>query len=258
MPRYRLDIEYFGPFFKGFQRQKDLLTVQGALEHIIHLMTQERVTLMAAGRTDSGVHAINQVVHFDLCKVIDDGRFLKGLNHYINITFKTDYLLPLWIKKLITVDDSFHARFSARKRRYLYKIIPAHLKSTHHYMRVLEYIKPLDLSLMTQGAQMFVGHHNFDAFRSKECQSRSPLKTIDLFEIKQVGEEIHIWVEARSFLHHQVRLMVGALLDVASKRFPMDIIQEMLMFPPTIRHTTMAPAHGLYFYECAYVETGIH
>lgn len=253
MPRYRLDIEYFGPFFKGFQRQKDTLSVQGALEHIIFLMTQEQVTLMAAGRTDSGVHAINQVVHFDLCKVIDEKRFLKGLNHYINITFKTDHLLPLWIKKLTIVHDSFHARFSACKRQYLYKIIPASLRSINYYMRAFECTKPLDLPLMIQGSQMFIGHHNFDAFRSKECQSRSSFKTIDVFNITSINEEIHIWVEARSFLHHQVRLMVGALLDVGSKRFPISIIQDMLISPPSIRETTMAPAHGLYFYDVVYV-----
>ena len=205
MARYRLTLEYDGGELVGWQRQENGPSVQGAIEDAIEKFSSERVVVHGAGRTDAGVHALGQVAHFDLQKAFPPDTVRDALNHFLRPA-------AIAVLEAVAAGPAFHARFSAINRHYLYRILirrpPPVLERGH----VWHVVHALDADAMDRAAQSLVGSHDFTTFRAAECQAKSPLKTLDRFDVRKVGDEIHIAAAARSFLHHQVRSMVGSLV----------------------------------------------
>ena len=240
MPRYRLTLEYGGGPFKGFQAQDELLSVQGVLEAAILGFCGETLRVHAAGRTDTGVHATGQVVSFDLekawpAKVVRDALNAHLVPH------------PVTVLEAAEVDPEFHARFSAKGRRYLYRILDRRPPPAIERARVWWVKTPLDVEAMHAAAQRLVGTHDFTTFRDMQCQSKSPLKTLDLATVARVGDEVHLSFAARSFLHRQVRSMSGSLVEVGAGRWSEDDLVAALEAKDRKRCGQVAPAHGLYF-----------
>ena len=245
MTRWRLTVEYDGGPFMGWQRQDHGPSVQEALEQALFRMTGELATLHAAGRTDAGVHALAMTAHVDVVKHVTEHRLREGLNALVRPQ-------PVSVIEVQPVADDWHARFSCIGRRYLYRILnrrppPALLRGKVWHVPVR-----LDAAAMTEGATHLVGHHDFTTFRSVACQSQSPVKTLDSLTVEQVGEEIHIRAAARSFLHHQVRSMVGCLALVGRGRWGADDVRSALEAKDRQALGLNAPPEGLYFVEAVY------
>ncbi len=204
MTRWRLTIEYDGGPFMGWQRQDHGPSVQQTLEEALEQMTGETVTFTASGRTDAGVHALAMPAHVDLAKSLTPHRLREGLNALVRPQ-------PVSVLDVAEVADDWHARFSCVGRRYLYRILSRRAPPALDRGRVWHVAVPLDVEAMQEGATMLVGRHDFTTFRSVHCQSDSPVKTLDRLEVSRSGDEILIEAAARSFLHHQVRSMVGCL-----------------------------------------------
>ncbi|ODT83189.1 MAG: tRNA pseudouridine(38-40) synthase TruA [Pelagibacterium sp. SCN 64-44] len=239
MPRYRLTIEYDGTPFSGWQRQADRPSVQQAVERAIHAMSGETVTLQAAGRTDAGVHALGQVVHFDLSRTWDGFRIREALNYHL----RPD---PVAVLSAEAVGADFEARFSARARHYEYRILnrraPAVLERNHVWHVPME----LDAEAMDYAAGLILGLHDFTTFRSSECQAKSPLRTLDVFQVRREIEHVVVTASARSFLHHQVRSMVGSLKLVGEGKWSPADFRAALDARDRRRCGAMAPAAGLF------------
>ncbi len=247
MPRFKLTIEYDGTGLAGWQRQKDCPTIQGYIESAVEKLTGVFCEVIAAGRTDAGVHACAQVAHVDI------GRDITGYNvlHAINY-----HLSPLTAQIVVIaagqVDENFHARFSAAGRKYFYRIInrPARLALfAGHAWHVPE---PLDDIAMHKAAQLFVGTHDFTTFRSTQCQSKSAIKTLDRLDVKRSGEEVHVFAEARSFLHNQIRNMTGTLRLIGNGKWTQDTLLEALAAKDRTKGGETAPPQGLYLEEVSY------
>ncbi|HVL78877.1 MAG TPA: tRNA pseudouridine(38-40) synthase TruA, partial [Sphingomicrobium sp.] len=204
MTRWRLTIEYDGRPFMGWQRQEHGPSVQQRLEEALHRMTGELASVHAAGRTDAGVHALAMAAHADVEKSLTEHRLREGLNALV----RPD---PIAVLAAEPVAEDWHARFSCTGRRYLYRILNRRAPAALDRGRVWHVPVPLDAEAMAKGAAILVGRHDFTTFRSAHCQSDSPVKTLDRLEVSREGEEIRIEAAARSFLHHQVRSMVGCL-----------------------------------------------
>ena len=204
MLRYRITIEYDGTPFVGWQRQAEGLSIQGLLEDAIRKFTGETVGVRGAGRTDAGVHALGQVAHFDLAKDWAATRVRDAMNFHLRPH-------PIGIVASEAVDATFDARFSAVKRHYRYRLLTRRAPPILDKNRVWWTMRDLDAEAMNDAAQALVGKHDFTTFRAAQCQAQSPVKTLDVFDIRRFGEEIVCEVSARSFLHHQVRSMVGSL-----------------------------------------------
>lgn len=245
MPRYRLLIEYDGGPFQGWQAQDEGRSVQGALERAVQAFSGETVRLSAAGRTDSGVHATGQVAHFDLERAWPAETVRNALNAHL----RPD---PVVVLDAAEADPEFHARFSATGRRYLYRILNRPSPPALEKGRVWHVRKPLDVEAMTAAAQVLVGLHDFTTFRDAACQSKSPVKTLDLAEIERDGQEVRLRFAARSFLHRQVRSMTGALVEAGLGRITPDDVREILEACDRSRCPTVAPADGLYLTGVAY------
>ncbi len=247
MPRWKLTLEYDGRGLVGWQRQKEGLSVQGALESAVEKFSGERVTVCGAGRTDAGVHALGQVAHFDLAREAPLDVVRSALNHYLR---------PQAIAVLAaeTVPDSFDARLSARYRHYRYRILNRRAPAALERGRVWQVSPPLDSEAMREGAAHLVGRHDFSTFRGSLCQAKSPLKTLDLFEVARCGEEIRVEARARSFLHHQVRNMVGTLKLVGLGRWKPEDVARALAARDRRAGGPTAPAEGLYLVEVGYRE----
>ena len=239
MPRYRLDIEYDGGPFRGFQAQENLPTVQGAIEEAVFRFCGERLRLHAAGRTDTGVHATHQVIHFDLSRDWKPDVVRDALNAHL-------VPAPISILKADLAPADFHARCSARGRRYLYRVLDRKPPPAIEKGRVFWVRTPLDADAMAVAAQRLLGTHDFTTFRDLACQAKSPIKTLDLATVERVGEEVHCRFAARSFLHRQVRSMVGALVEVGSGRWTHDGITAALEARDRRACAPVAPSHGLY------------
>lgn len=239
MPRYRLDIEYDGGPFRGFQAQENLPTVQGAIEDAVFGFCGERLRLHAAGRTDTGVHATHQTIHFDLTKDWKPDVVRDALNAHLVPN-------PISILKAEVAAPDFHARFSARGRRYLYRVLDRKPPPAIEKGRVFWVRTPLDAALMGEAAKRLLGTHDFTTFRDLACQAKSPVKTLDLATVERVGEEVHCRFAARSFLHRQVRSMVGALVEVGSGRWAAEDITRALEARDRKACAPVAPSHGLY------------
>ena len=245
MTRWRLTIEYDGGPFMGWQRQDNGPSVQGQIEGAIFRMTGERVAVHGAGRTDSGVHALAMEAHVDIAKPFTPHRLRDGLNALV----RPD---PISILAAEPVADDWHARFSCIGRAYEYRILNRRAPAAVERGKVWHIPSPLDLDAMAQGAAMLVGNHDFTTFRSVQCQSKSPLKTLDGLEIVRAGECIRIAAEARSFLHHQVRSMVGCLAMVGRGQWAPADIKAALDARDRAALGLNAPPEGLYFVAAIY------
>ena len=245
MTRWRLTVEYDGGPFMGWQRQNHGPSVQQTLEEALERMTGERAAFTAAGRTDAGVHALAMPVHVDVAKPLTPHRLREGLNALVRPQ-------PVSVLDVEEVADDWHARFSCVGRRYLYRILNRRAPAALNRGRVWHIAVPLDVEAMQQGAAMLVGRHDFTTFRSAHCQSDSPVKTLDRLEVCREGEEIHVEAAARSFLHHQVRSMVGCLALVGRGQWTPHDMRKALEARDRAALGLNAPPHGLYFVGAEY------
>lgn len=251
MPRYALSIEYDGTDFVGWQRQANGPSVQAALEDAIFAFCGERVTVTGAGRTDSGVHALGQVCHIDLAKEHPVRTIANAVNFHLKPA-------PVAVTAVQVAEADFHARFSATSRHYLYRILNRPGPPTLDRDRVWHVPATLRAAAMHRAAQSFVGRHDFTTFRDAQCQALSPLKTLDAIKVARAGEEIRITVSARSFLHHQVRSMVGTLKLVGEAKWPESSVAEALAARDRRRCGPTAPAAGLYLVRVGYEPRAHH
>jgi tRNA pseudouridine38-40 synthase len=245
MPRYKLLIEYDGGPYRGWQYQAEGPTVQGAIESAIEKFDGRRVTIQGAGRTDAGVHALGQVAHVDLQSDHDGGTVRDALNFYLRPE-------PIAILAAERVGDDFNARFSATKRHYLYRIVNRRPDLTLDLPRAWRVARPLDVAAMREGARRLVGHHDFTTFRSTECQAKSPVKTLDQLDIETEGWNVNVVVSARSFLHNQVRSMVGSLVHVGEGKWSPDDLAAVLAARDRAACGQVAPPQGLYLVKVDY------
>ena len=239
MIRYKLTIEYDGSRFHGFQIQDHFPTIQGELEKALLRLTFTPIRIYGAGRTDQGVHAFGQVAHLDLEKEWEPLKLKFGLNHYLRKT-------QISVVDAEKVDDNFHARFGAKEKQYLYRIINRQAHLTLDKDRAWHVGYMLDEEIMHKGAQLLVGQHDFSSFRDSDCQAKSPFKTITKANVTKQGEEIRIIFEGKSFLHHQVRNMVGTLKLLGHGRFSLNDIKEILSAKDRTKAGPTAPPEGLY------------
>ena len=245
MTRWRLTIEYDGGPFMGWQRQDHGPSVQQALEEAIHRMTRELATIHAAGRTDAGVHALAMTAHVDIAKNLTEHRLREGVNALVRPQ-------PVSVLAASQVADDWHARFSCVERRYLYRILNRRAPPALDARRVWHVAVPLDVEAMREGAAMLVGRHDFTTFRSVHCQSDNPVKTLDRLDVRRESEEIHVEASARSFLHHQVRSMVGCLALVGRGQWSPEDMRKALEARDRAALGLNAPPHGLYFVGASY------
>jgi len=245
MPRYKLTIEYDGTPFVGWQVQNNGVSIQGVIADAVAAFTGERTALQGAGRTDAGVHALGQVAHVDLRKDWDVDNVRDALNFHIRPQ-------PVAVLAVERVSDTFDARFSATKRHYLYRIVNRRADLTLEQNRAWRVPRPLDSEAMHAAAQNLVGRHDFTTFRAAECQAKSPVKTLDRLDVSRDGEEIRIAASARSFLHHQVRSMVGSLVHVGEGKWSADDLAAALAARDRTRCGQVAPPHGLYLVRVEY------
>ena len=245
MTRWKLTIEYDGGPFMGWQRQDHGPSVQQALEEALHRMTGELATVTAAGRTDAGVHALAMSAHVDLARTLTPHRLREGLNALVRPQ-------PVSVREVEPVADDWHARFSCTGRRYLYRILNRRAPPALDRGRVWHIAEPLDAGAMSEGAAHLIGRHDFTTFRSAHCQSDSPVKTLDELAVTRIGDEIEIAAAARSFLHHQVRSMVGCLALVGRGQWTPDDMRKALEAADRSALGLNAPPHGLYFVEAIY------
>jgi len=245
MPRYKLIVEYDGAPFAGWQIQADQLTVQGVLTAAVEALSGERALVQGAGRTDAGVHARGQVAHVDLGKEWDADTVRDALNAHLRP-------YPVAVLSAEQVADDFNARTSAIKRRYLYRIINRRADLTLEAGRAWRVARPIDSAAMHAAAQHLVGRHDFTTFRSTECQAKSPLKTLDVLSVARDGDEVNVTAIARSFLHNQVRSMVGSLVAVGEGKWRSDDLAKALAARDRTACGTVAPPDGLYLMEVEY------
>ncbi|MEM8730466.1 MAG: tRNA pseudouridine(38-40) synthase TruA [Pseudomonadota bacterium] len=249
MPRYALKVEYHGGPFAGWQRQKDQPSVQGAIEAALARLEPRAHTIAAAGRTDAGVHALGQVAHADMARDWDPFRLCEALNHHL----KPD---PVAITACARVAEDWHARFSARERRYLFRILVRRAPATHVAGLVWQIKHPLDLAAMQAAADRLLGRHDFTTFRSSICQAESPVKTLDRLEVSATdglwGREIVFDVRARSFLHNQVRSFVGTLERVGAGAWDADDVTRALTARDRAACGPVCPPDGLYLAAVRY------
>jgi len=243
--RWRLTIEYDGGPFMGWQRQDHGPSVQQTLEEALQRMTGEQAQFIAAGRTDAGVHALAMSAHVDVERDMTPHRLREGLNALVRPH-------PISVLEVEPVADDWHARFSCTGRRYLYRILARRAPPALDAGRVWHIPARLDVEQMRDGAAHLIGRHDFTTFRSAQCQSDSPVKTLDRLEVAQAGEEIRVVAAARSFLHHQVRSMVGCLALVGRGQWQPDDMRKALVAADRSALGFNAPPHGLYFVAAVY------
>jgi tRNA pseudouridine38-40 synthase len=238
MTRYRLTVEYDGGPYKGFQAQADLPTVQGEIERAVLAFSGEAPRIHAAGRTDTGVHASGQVIHLDLARDWRAAVVMNAVNAHLHPA-------PISVLACEAVSAAFHARFSAVGRRYLYRILNRPGPPALERGRVWHVRAPLDAGAMHDAAQRLVGLHDFTTFRDAACQAKSPVKTLDLAVVARSGEDLAMSFAARSFLHRQVRSMVGSLAEVGRGAWTADDLAAALAARDRAACGPVAPAQGL-------------
>lgn len=245
MPRYKLTIEYDGAPFRGWQVQERDLTVQGVLEQAAKALSGEDVLVHGAGRTDAGVHAKGQVAHLDFSKAFRTDQVRDAMNAHLRPH-------PVGVLSAEVVAADFEARFSAIKRHYLYRIVNRRADLALDLGHAWRVPKPLDADAMHHAAQRLLGKHDFTTFRATECQAKSPEKTLDQFDVARDGENVNVIVSARSFLHHQVRSMVGSLVWVGEGRWSADDLERALDAKDRTACGPVAPPDGLYLMRVDY------
>lgn len=246
MTRYRLTIEYDGRPFVGWQRQANGPSVQGALEEAVYAITGETAAVHGAGRTDAGVHALAMVAHVDIAKALAPFRLTQALNAHLRPA-------PVVVLACTPVEAGFHARFDCVRRHYRYEIVNRRADLTLLKGLAWRVTSPLDEAAMHNAAQRLVGRHDFSTFRSAACQSASPVKTLERLDVSRHGDQVHIIAAARSFLHHQVRSMVGCLKFVGAGHWSADDLQAALEARNRRALALNAPPDGLYFLGADYV-----
>lgn len=247
MPRFRMVVEYDGAPYVGWQRQDNGHSVQGAIEKAIFSMTGERLSLKAAGRTDSGVHAFGQVCHADLTKRWKAATLMNAVNAHLAMDEERIAIL-----EAEEMPDTFDARFSATKRHYLYRIINRLAPIAIEAERAWHVKKPLDHERMHDAAQMLVGHHDFTTFRSSHCQAKNPNRTIERLDVTRNGELIEIRASAQSFLHNQIRSFAGTLKLAGEGKWSPEDVRDALEARDRTRCGPVAPPHGLFFMKVEY------
>lgn len=245
MPRWKFTIEYDGRPFIGWQRQDNGPSVQAALEQAILKLTTEEVTVAAAGRTDAGVHANGQVAHADISKHFDPFRMQEALNAHLRPH-------PVSILSAEPASDTFHARFDATARHYIYRIVNRRSPLTFDAGLAWQVAADLDTGAMQEASQHLVGHHDFTTFRAAECQAKSPMKTLDAFNVSKNGDMMEVRASARSFLHHQVRSMVGSLKLVGTGKWKPADLRQALEARDRKACGPVAPPDGLYLVRVDY------
>ncbi len=247
MQRWKLTLEYDGGPFVGWQRQDTGRTVQQSLEEAARILCGVETLVQGAGRTDSGVHALGQVAHFDTEKDLRADQVRDALNYHL----RPD---PITILEAEPVSEDFHARFYANGRVYLYRILNRRPPPALDAGKVWHNRRPLDAEAMHAAAQVLVGNHDFTSFRSADCQAESPVKTLDKVRVRQAGEEIHVDVAARSFLHNQVRIIVGTLELVGRGKWRSRDVENALKAQDRAAAGPTAPPEGLYLVSVKYPE----
>lgn len=249
MPRYALLIEYHGAPFVGWQRQNDHSSVQGAVEAALAKLEPRIHNIAAAGRTDAGVHATGQVAHCDLERDWDPFRLSEAINYHLKPA-------PVAVVDCAIVADDWHARFDARERQYLFRLVARRAPLTSEAGQFWQVKQQLDVAAMQVGADQLIGHHDFTTFRSSICQAKSPLKTLDELRIEEVkrqhGTEYRIHVRARSFLHNQVRSFVGTLERVGMGAWTPDDVGAALAAKDRAACGPVSPPEGLYLAHVRY------
>lgn len=245
MPRYKLLIEYDGTPFVGWQVQDNGVSVQGVLTMAVAAFCGENVHVQGAGRTDAGVHALGQVAHIDLAKAQDTDTIRDAINAHLRPH-------PVAVLTAEHVADDFDARFSARHRHYVYRIINRRPDLTLEAGRAWRAPRPLDAAAMHAAAQYLVGQHDFTTFRATECQAKSPVKTLDRLDVERDRDELRIHASALSFLHRQVRSMVGSLVQVGEGRSSADDLARALAARDRKACGPVAPPDGLYLFRVDY------
>lgn len=246
MARFKLTLEYDGAPFVGWQRQDNGPSVQAALEDALRALTGRAVEVVGAGRTDAGVHALGQVAHIDLADERFDGRKLReALNYHLKPA-------PIAVLAAAPAPADFHARFSATARAYLYVIVNRRAPLAIDRGRAWQVRQPLDVAAMAAAAEPLLGHHDFTSFRAAQCQAKSPCKTLDRLTVTREGDEIHIEASARSFLHHQVRNIVGTLKWAGEGKWTAREVAAALAARDRAAAGPTAPADGLYLVSVAY------
>ena len=245
MARYKLTIEYDGTPFAGWQRQAGQISVQEAIETAIERFCGEKIVIQAAGRTDSGVHATGQVISFDLPEARDPFRIREALNFHLKP-------YPVAVIAAEAVGEDFEARFSATARRYEYCILNRRARPALEMDRVWHVAVPLDADAMHAAAQLILGRHDFTTFRAAECQANSPIRTLDTFSVSRQSEHVVIYAKARSFLHSQVRSMVGSLKLVGEGKWSPADFRAALDARSRPACGPLAPPEGLYLTQVDY------
>jgi tRNA pseudouridine38-40 synthase len=245
MPRFKLLIEYDGTPFVGWQAQDNGVSVQGVIAAAVTAFSGETVPVQGAGRTDAGVHALGQAAHVDLAKDWDTDSVRDALNFHLRPQ-------PIAVLSAERVGEDFDARFSATKRHYLYRIVNRRADLALEANRSWRVGRPLDTEAMHAAAQRLVGRHDFTTFRAAECQAKSPVKTLERLDVTRSGEELHVTAVARSFLHHQVRSMVGSLMHVGEGKWSAGDLAAALAARDRARCGQVAPPQGLYLVRVEY------
>lgn len=251
MPRYALKIEYDGQPFSGWQRQKTAPSVQQCVEESLAKLEPDLPSIAAAGRTDAGVHALGQVAHCDMRKDWETFRLSEALNHHLKPS-------PIAITSCAAVDDDWHARFSAIERRYVFRLIVRRAPLVHHKGQAWRVNNHLKVDAMREGAAHLIGKHDFTTFRASICQAKSPVKSIDEITITERdypgGQEVNIFVRARSFLHNQVRSIVGTLERVGAGAWHPEDVKIALEARDRAKCGPVSPPDGLYLMAVGYPE----
>lgn len=245
MTRFKLTIEYDGGPFVGWQRQENGLSIQQVLEEAVFATVQETTMVYGAGRTDAGVHALGQVAHVDIEKAIEPDRLMAALNFHMKPH-------PVAVIASEIAADDFHARFSATGRAYLYRIVNRRAPLVIDRGHAWHLGQVLDAGAMHEAAQRLIGKHDFTSFRASLCQAQSPVKTLDRLDVMRQGEEIQVIAEARSFLHHQVRNMVGTLRLVGEGKWSANDVTRALDAKDRSASGPTSPPDGLYLTRVVY------
>ena len=245
MQRYKITIEYDGTPFVGWQFQKNGLSIQEILQNAIFNFSKEKVVITGAGRTDSGVHALAQVAHFDLKKQINKKSFLPGINQHIGNK-------PVTVLKINKTNKNFHARFDAKKRTYQYTIINRQSPLALQKNKAWHIRKKLNVKDMKKGAKLLLGIHDFSTFGASSCGAKSPIKTIEKISIKKNKDKLILEFTSKSFLQQQVRSMVGCIKYVGEGKWKLDDFEQIFRSKKRIRCAPPAPACGLYLKNISY------
>lgn len=244
--RWALGIEYDGSAYHGWQRQADpsLLTIQSLIEASLSKVANHAVQVSCAGRTDRGVHALEQVIHFDTHAVRDEGIWLSGINHFLPPAIRASWIVP--------VSEDFHARYEALSRSYCYIIYNHPIRPALWQHKVSWFPVALQDEKMSEAAQFLLGEHDFSSFRAADCQSKSPMRRVELISVSRRHPYILITIQANAFLHHMVRNIVGVLREVGLGKKPIAWVEEVLQAKNRSLAGITAPPHGLYLSRVIY------